>query len=108
MDYLVKGTPTGRLLDLSAAERDELMAEERQVATALIAEGTITWMWRLADTHTSVAIWNAESAEDLDAHLKMLPVFPYTDVEVTALTAHPAFPSPLRVAPAATSGNDES
>ncbi|MDT7577947.1 MAG: hypothetical protein QOH17_4280, partial [Pseudonocardiales bacterium] len=47
MDYLVKGTPTRRLLDLSADDRDALMAGEREIATALIAEGAITWMWRL-------------------------------------------------------------
>jgi muconolactone D-isomerase len=96
MDYLVTATPTGRLLDLSADDRDTLMASEREVATALIAGGTITWMWRLPDTDVSITIWNAESAEALDAHLKTLPVFPYNDVEVTALAAHPAFPRPLR------------
>lgn len=98
MDYLVKATPTGRLLELSSDDRDKLMAREREVATALIARGTITWMWRLPGTHTSITIWNAESAEALDAHLKTLPIFPYNDVEVTALAAHPAFPAPLRAA----------
>ncbi len=103
MDYLVKGTPTRRLLDLSADDRDELMVGEREVATALIASGTITWMWRLPGTNTSVAIWNVESAEALDAHLKTLPVFPYNDVEITALATHPAFPTSLRTAPTASS-----
>jgi muconolactone D-isomerase len=101
MDFLVKATPTGRLLDLSADDRDELMAGEREVATALIARGSITWMWRLPGTTTSLAVWNAESVEALDAHLRTLPVFPYNDVEVTALAAHPAFPTSLRAAPAA-------
>lgn len=98
MDYLVKATPTGRLLGLSAADRATLMAQEREVASALIAGGTITWMWRLPDSTTSISIWNAESAEALGAHLQTLPVFPYNDVEITALAAHPAFPTPLRAA----------
>ena len=98
MDYLVKATPTGGLLGLSADERDELMAVEREIATALIREGVITWMWRLPGTGTSVAIWNAENAEALDAHLRTLPVYPYNDVEITALAAHPAFPTSLRAA----------
>lgn len=98
MDYLVKATPTRELLDLSAADRDELMAAERAVATDLIAGGAITWMWRLPDTQTSIAIWNAESAEALEAHLKTLPVFPYNTVEITALAAHPAFPKSLSTA----------
>ena len=99
MDYLVRATPTERLLDLSAEDLDELMAGEREVATALIAGGKITWMWRLPDTNISLSIWNAESGEALDAHLRTLPVFPYNDVEVTALAAHPAFPTSLRAAP---------
>jgi muconolactone D-isomerase len=98
MEYLVKGTPTRRLLDLSADDRDALMAGEREVAAALIAEGAITWMWRLPGTNTSIAIWNAENAEALEGHLKMLPVFPYNDVEITALAAHPAFPTSLSTA----------
>lgn len=105
MDYLVKATPTGRLLDLSADERDELMAGERDVATALIADGRITWMWRLPGTGTSLAIWNADSAESLHAQLATLPVFPYNDVEVTELAAHPAFPTTLRAAPTTSGGS---
>jgi muconolactone D-isomerase len=98
MDYLVKATPTRELLDLSAADRDELMAAERDVATGLIAGGVITWMWRLPDPQTSITIWNAESAEALEAHLKALPVFPYNTVEITALATHPAFPTSLSAA----------
>lgn len=98
MDFLVQATPTGGLLELSPEDRDALMAREREVATALIRSGVITWMWRLPDSGTSVAIWNAESVEALDAHLGTLPVVPYNDVEITALAFHPAFPTPLRVA----------
>lgn len=93
VDYLVKATPTGELSRLSAEERDDLMAREREVATALIGSGTITWMWRLPDSDIGLGIWNAEA---LDAHLRTLPIFPYTSVEVTALAVHPAFPTPLR------------
>ena len=96
MDYLVRATPTGGLLELSAEERDELMGRERAIATALIDAGTITWMWRLPDSGTSVTIWNAESTEALEAHLGTLPVLPYNDIEITALAVHPAFPTPLR------------
>ena len=96
MNYLVTATPTERLHDLSDDESAELMAREREVATVLITEGTITWMWRLPGTDTSLTIWNADSADALDAHLQTLPVFRFHDVEVTALAAHPAFPAPLR------------
>ncbi|MEJ2889447.1 muconolactone Delta-isomerase [Actinomycetospora aeridis] len=96
MDFLVRATPTAGLLELPAEERDQLMAREREVATALIDAGTIAWMWRLPDTGTSVTIWNAASAEALETHLATLPVFPYNVLEITALATHPAFPTPLR------------
>jgi muconolactone D-isomerase len=96
MDFLVRATPTNGLLELSAEERERLMAREREVASALIAAGTITWMWRLPDTGTSVTIWNAEDLEALERHLGTLPVRPYNVLEITALAAHPAFPTPLR------------
>ncbi|MCD2187362.1 muconolactone Delta-isomerase family protein [Actinomycetospora soli] len=98
MDHLVTATPTGGLLELAAEERDALMTRERQVATALVDAGVIVWMWRLPESGTSVTIWNAESREDLDAHLRTLPVLPYNDLEITALALHPAFPTPLRAA----------
>jgi muconolactone D-isomerase len=99
MNHLVRATPTERLHDLSADDRDELMVREREVATALIAGGVITWMWRLPDSDISISLWDTESAEALDAHLRTLPVFPYNDVEITALAGHPAFPAPLHAAP---------
>ena len=96
MEYLVKATPTGGLLELSPDERDELMAGEREVATGLIDAGTIVWMWRLPGDGATLAIWNAETEDALDAYLRTLPVFPYNAVEISALAGHPAFPSPLR------------
>jgi muconolactone D-isomerase len=96
MNYLVTATPTERLTGLTTDERAGLMAREREVASALIATGAITWMWRLPGTEASVSIWNAESDEELREHLEELPVFPYNDVEITALAAHPAFPTALR------------
>lgn len=96
MDYLVKASPTGELSNLPTEERDELMAREREVATALIRSGAITWMWRLPDSGVSLGIWNAESADALDAHLRTLPIFPYNSIEITALAVHPAFPTSLR------------
>ncbi|WP_285594574.1 muconolactone Delta-isomerase family protein [Actinomycetospora sp. NBRC 106378] len=96
MDFLVRATPTNGLLDLPGEERDLLMAREREVASALIEAGPITWMWRLPGTGTSVTIWNAEDVETLERHLGTLPVRPYNVLEITALAAHPAFPTPLR------------
>lgn len=96
MNYLVKATPTRRLTALTADERDELMVGERDAATSLITAGAIVWMWRLPDTATSLSMWDAESQEALGAHLRTLPLYPYHDIEITGLGAHPAFPTALR------------
>ena len=96
MNYLVKATPTRQLLALTAAEHDEFMVGERVAATALITAGAILWMWRLPDTTTSLTMWDAESEEALDVRLKTLPLYPYHDIEITSLGAHPAFPTALR------------
>jgi muconolactone delta-isomerase len=98
VEYLVKATPTGRLLALSPEERDALMTREREVAETLITSGAITWMWRLPSDGTTVAVWNVEDDETLDALLGTLPVLPYNVIEKTALVGHPAFPPPLRLA----------
>lgn len=96
MNYLVRATPTQRLTELSATERDALMPGERAAATALIAAGDLVWMWRYPGGTTSVSIWKADDAEVLDKRLLTLPLHPYHDFEITALASHPAFPAPLR------------
>ncbi len=97
MNYLVKATPTEQLLALSADEHDELMARERVVAADLIAAGALVWMWRIPGTATSLTIWDTDSDDALEAHLRTLPLFPHHDIETTTLAAHPAFPAVLRV-----------
>ncbi|WP_181779081.1 muconolactone Delta-isomerase [Pseudonocardia pini] len=96
MNYLVKATPSRRLAELSAAERDALMPGERVAARTLIAAGDLVWMWRYPGSTASVSIWNAGDAEMLDEHLQALPMHPYHDFEITALDSHPAFPAALR------------
>lgn len=96
MNYLVKATPTRRLAELSAAERDGLMPGERAAAGVLIAAGDLVWMWRYPGATTSVSIWRADDAEVLDRHLQTMPMHPYHDFEITALDSHPAFPAALR------------
>jgi muconolactone D-isomerase len=61
MNYVVKAPPTQRILALTADEHDELMAGEREVATALITAGTIVWIRRLSSTTTSLTIWKRYS-----------------------------------------------
>lgn len=72
------------------------MVGERDAATALITAGALVWMWRLPDTTTSLSVWDAESEEALVAHLTTLPLYPYHEVEITGVGAHPAFPTALR------------
>jgi muconolactone D-isomerase len=96
MNYLVKARPTERLGSIPTQERERLLAGEREAAAALIASGVMIWMWYLPGSTSSIGIWNADNEEELDTNLKKLPFFPYHEVDITALAAHPAFPTPLR------------
>ncbi|MEJ7696693.1 MAG: muconolactone Delta-isomerase family protein [Candidatus Limnocylindrales bacterium] len=75
-------------------------------ATELAAAGTIRRLWRLPGRRANWGIWEAQDATALHAAISSLPFFPYLDVEVIPLAAHPGRPgatrrasSPLRPRP---------
>ncbi len=86
MEFLVR-----LALDLHAvpaAERDRLLAAEREAALRLRRAGTIVRMWRLPGQSSTVSVWRAVDATELHARLTELPLMPWMAAEVTALAAH--------------------
>jgi muconolactone D-isomerase len=75
--------------DLPPAERDDLLRREFQRGQELRADGTIRAIWRIPGALANVAIWEAPDATALHTALTSLPVFPWTEIEVTALARHP-------------------
>ena len=73
-------------------ELARLTAAERRRASELVAAGTIRRMWRVPGRRANWGVWDAEDATALHAAITSLPFFPFLDVRVIALAAHPSDP----------------
>ena len=71
-----------------AEELDGLLAREREIAFGLKAEGTIARMWRIEGRPSTVSIWRAADAAELDEQLSRLPLRGFLSITTTALTTH--------------------
>lgn len=73
-------------------ELRRLQAAERIRGEELAAAGSIRRMWRVPGRRENWGIWEAEDPTVLHAAISSLPFFPYLDVEVIPLAAHPTDP----------------
>jgi len=73
-------------------ELARLMAAERIRGDELVAEGAIRRMWRVPGRRANWGLWEAPDATALHAAIGSLPFYPYLDVDVIALAAHPTDP----------------
>lgn len=71
---------------------DSIRESEAKRVHELFHSGALVELWRVAGTRTNLAIWNVDSAESLDLLLKSLPAYPWLEVEVSWLSAHPSRP----------------
>jgi muconolactone D-isomerase len=67
-----------------------LSAEEIELAKGLQRSGKWLHIWRVAGKWANISIFNVDDTDELHAILSSLPLFPYMEVEVTALCRHPA------------------
>lgn len=74
--------------DMPEVERAALLERERERGLQLRDEGAIENIWRLPGRQANVGIWRARTATDLHAMISSLPVWPWTEVEVTVLADH--------------------
>jgi muconolactone D-isomerase len=73
-------------------ELARLTAAERVRGAELAAAGTIRRMWRVPGRRANWGIWEAADATALHAAIRSLPLFPWLDVDVIPLAAHPNDP----------------
>jgi muconolactone D-isomerase len=71
-----------------------LVTAEGARAAELAASGAIRRMWRIPGRWANWGIWSAADATELHAAIASLPFYPWLDVEVHALAAHPNDPGP--------------
>jgi len=74
------------------ARRHRLIDAERERAAELAAEGVIVRLWRVPGRWANYGIWSARSATELHEAISSLPFYPWLDVSVEALAAHPSDP----------------
>ncbi len=90
--------------EMSAQERERLIAAERLRGAELAEKGTIRAIWRVPGRFANKAIWSAADATELHDAITSLPLWPYIDVEVVPLARHalgehcPGLPSGLLIA----------
>jgi muconolactone D-isomerase len=75
-------------LDVSGAEREELLARERDRGRELRSAGTIVRIWRVPGRWANVGIWQAADATELHDAISSLPLFPWMTVDVAPLATH--------------------
>ena len=91
MDFLVHITimlpPT-----MPRDERDALFTAESTRAATLAEVGRLVRLWRIPGRRANWGLWRAADATELHEALTSLPLWPYMEIDVTALATHPNDP----------------
>jgi muconolactone D-isomerase len=67
----------------------ELSAQEHERAKELQQQGKWVHLWRVAGKFANVSVFKVDDPAELHEVLNSLPLYPYMEVEVTALCHHP-------------------
>ena len=73
-------------------ESQALFIAESERAAALAETGHLARLWRVPGQRANWGLWRAADATELHEVLTSLPLWPYMDIEVTALAKHPNDP----------------
>lgn len=76
--------------DADASHVDQLKAKEKARCQELMQSGVWRHIWRVTGQYANVSIFDAGSNAELHDTLMSLPLYPFMDVEVTALCRHPS------------------
>lgn len=76
--------------DLDHDTRKELLATEKTRALELQRAGSWLHLWRIVGRYANISVFDVDSPTQLHEILSRLPLFPYMDIQVTALTQHPS------------------
>jgi len=76
--------------DMDAAADDDIRAREKERAAEIQRSGKWPQLWRVVGRYANVSVFDVDSGDELHELLSSLPLFPYMDIEVTALTRHPS------------------
>lgn len=74
--------------EMDPARLAGVKAAERVRGEELVAAGKLRRIWRIPGRRAVYALYRVESPEELHEVLSSLPLFPWMDIEVTALSRH--------------------
>jgi muconolactone D-isomerase len=64
--------------------------KEKAYSQGLQRDGRWPHLWRVVGQYANYSVFDVESNDELHELLQSLPLFPYIDIEVTALAKHPS------------------
>ncbi|GAA1200963.1 muconolactone Delta-isomerase [Prauserella alba] len=76
--------------DMDPEKAAAIKADEKAMAQELQRAGTWRHLWRVVGHYSNVSIFDVPSGDELHDILSNLPLFPYMDIQVKALTQHPS------------------
>ncbi|MFD6286860.1 muconolactone Delta-isomerase [Streptomyces sp. NPDC060205] len=75
--------------DIAPETLTRLQAMEKEVARQLQVDGTWLHLWRVAGKSENLSIFEVADADQLHEVLSSLPLYPFMELTVTALSRHP-------------------
>ncbi|MEA2002194.1 MAG: muconolactone Delta-isomerase family protein [Actinomycetota bacterium] len=74
--------------DMDPIRLAKVKEAERARGEELITAGKLCRIWRVPGRRAGYALYNVDSPEELHEILSSMPLWPWMDIEVTALSAH--------------------
>ena len=68
----------------------DIIAKEREYGQEYMKNGQFPHIWRVVGKFSNVSIFDVESNDALHQILSGFPLFPYMEMQVTALAEHPS------------------
>jgi muconolactone D-isomerase len=76
--------------DMPTEAADDLRAREKERAAEIQRAGKWPELHRVVGRYANVSLFDVADGDELHQLLSSLPLFPYMDVQVTALARHPS------------------
>ncbi|EPJ76069.1 muconolactone Delta-isomerase [Pseudomonas sp. CFT9] len=76
--------------DLRLEQADEIKAREKAYSQDLQRDGRWPHLWRVVGEYANYSVFDVASNNELHQLLSGLPLFPYMQIQVTPLAAHPS------------------
>jgi len=67
----------------------QLQTQEHKRASELQEQGKWLHLWRVAGKFANVSVFDVESSAELHEIVTSLPLYPFMELEITALCRHP-------------------